>query len=97
LKRNSTNNGISPEQGKCQPNNHCTNTNSDTSIPSWLETPPLSLIKPPVTTRLQELPLGELSWEDFERLCLRLARLEANVEHCQLYGERGQKQEGIDL
>lgn len=70
---------------------------SHTSIPSWLETPPLSQVNPPIETRLQELPFGELSWEDFERLCLRLARLEANVEHCQLYGESGQKQEGIDI
>jgi len=66
-------------------------------VPSWLETPPLSKIDPPVETRKQELPFGELTWEDFERLCLRLVRLESNVEHCQLYGVRGQKQEGIDI
>ena len=70
---------------------------SDSSIPSWLATPPLSQINPPVTTRQQELPLEELAWEDFERLCLRLARLEADVEHCQLYGGRGRDQGGIDL
>lgn len=67
------------------------------SIPSWLETPPVSEIDSPVETRLQELPLEKLKWEDFERLCLRLVRLEANVERCQLYGKPGQKQEGIDL
>jgi len=67
------------------------------SIPSWLETPPLSKVNPPARTRLQKLPFSELSWEDFERLCLRLARLETNVEHCQLYGVKGQEQEGIDL
>jgi NACHT domain len=66
-------------------------------IPSWLETPPRSTVNPPIETRQQELPFGELTWEDFEKLCLRLARLEADVEHCQLYGERGQDQEGIDL
>ena len=70
---------------------------SNTSIPSWLETPPLSQVTPPVETRLQDLPFGELSWKDFEKLCLRLARLEANIEDCRLYGEHGQKQEGIDL
>lgn len=48
-------------------------------------------------TRLQELPFGEITWENFERLCLRLVRLEADVEHCQLYGTRGQDQGGIDL
>lgn len=66
-------------------------------IPSWLEAPPIGKANPPVETRSQELPFGELTWENFEKLCLRLARLEANVEHCQLYGVRGQDQEGIDI
>ncbi|MED2918694.1 NACHT domain-containing protein [Bacillus thuringiensis] len=66
-------------------------------IPSWLETPSKTIIDPPVDTKIQELPFDELEWEDFERLCLRLVRLEGNVEHCQLYGTRGQAQEGIDL
>jgi len=65
--------------------------------PSWLETPSLSKIDPPAEALKQELPFGELAWEDFERLCLRLVRLDSNVEHCQLYGVRGQKQEGIDF
>jgi len=71
--------------------------NLQPSIPSWLEAPPTGKIKSPVETREQELPFGELTWEDFEKLCLRLARLEVNVEHCQLYGVRGQDQEGIDI
>lgn len=66
-------------------------------IPSWMETPSNSQINPPVQTRKQELPFGELAWEDFEKLCLRLARQKAYIEYCDLYGERGQKQEGIDL
>ena len=66
-------------------------------LPSYLHCPPRSRCSPPVQTRAQELPFGELAWEDFERLCLRLARLEADVVHCQLYGTPGQKQEGIDL
>jgi hypothetical protein len=66
-------------------------------IPTWLETPANAIPKPPVETRVQELPFGELQWENFERLCLRLVRLESNVEHCQLYGKRGQQQHGIDL
>ncbi len=70
---------------------------SITPIPAWLETPPDTSPLPPVVSRLQELPFHDLTWENFERLCVRLARLEANVEHCQLYGERGQEQEGIDL
>ncbi len=66
-------------------------------IPTWLGTPADSIPNPPVVTRVQELPFSELTWENFERLCLRLAKLESDVEHCQLYGTRGQRQHGIDL
>lgn len=65
--------------------------------PSWLESPPTSAPDPPIETCQQTLRLDELTWENFERLCLRLARLEADVEDCRLYGVRGQVQEGIDL
>ncbi|MEK8019388.1 MAG: ATP-binding protein [Candidatus Parabeggiatoa sp.] len=73
------------------------NTHINTGIPDFLESPPCSQVNPPVITRKQELPFLDLQWEDFEKLCLRLARLEANIEHCQFYGTRGQNQEGIDL
>jgi hypothetical protein len=43
------------------------------------------------------LPFNDLSWENFERLCLRLIETNADVEHCQLYGDRGQDQQGIDI
>jgi len=67
-------------------------------IPSRLATPPSGRgIRPPVTTLSQELPFGDLEWEDFEKLCLRLARTESDVEHCQPYGTRGQIQSGIDV
>lgn len=65
--------------------------------PSWLVTPPSSQVEPPTDTSPQELPFGALTWEDFEKLCWRLVRTEADVEHCQLYGERGQNQSGIDI
>ena len=64
---------------------------------SWLYTPPRTQVPEPVSTLAPILPLEALAWEDFERLCLRLARLEADVEYCQLYGTRGQDQQGIDL
>jgi hypothetical protein len=67
------------------------------SVPSSLETPPRSEVPPPVHTNHQALPFGSLTWEDFQKLILRLVRLEANIEHCQVYGVQGQKQEGIDL
>jgi len=66
-------------------------------IPTYLEVPPSTEVSPPVEPKKQELPFSELAWEDFEKLCLRLVRLEADVEHCQVYGKKGQKQEGIDL
>jgi hypothetical protein len=66
-------------------------------VPTWLELPPKITIEPPVDSLAPALPLGELSWEDFERLCLRLARLETEVVGAHLYGTRGQQQEGIDF
>lgn len=68
------------------------------SIPSWLEEPPQQVvIAPPVQSKIQTLPFDQLTWENFERLCLRLVRAEAKVQHCQLYGERGDNQDGIDI
>jgi hypothetical protein len=61
-----------------------------------LEVPPGP---PPVTavTQLQSLPFGNLRWDDFERLCLRLARSDHEVEDARRYGIPGQDQYGIDL
>jgi hypothetical protein len=64
----------------------------------YLYAPPETKVgPPPVRTHAQLLPFGDLSWPDFERLCLRLADLESDVEHAQLYGVAGQAQEGIDV
>ena len=43
------------------------------------------------------LPFGELTWENFERLCYRLAGRAERVEHVARYGRSGQAQQGIDL
>lgn len=64
---------------------------------TWLYTPPTQRVRLPVETAAQALPFEELSWEEFERLCLRLVGMEANVEHHQPYGTRGQDQGGIDI
>ncbi len=53
--------------------------------------------EPPVAPQLQSLPISKLSWENFERLCLRLERVDAELESCRMYGARGQSQEGIDV
>ncbi len=67
-------------------------------VPSFLETPPISQPPPPpVHTLHQTLPFDQLTWENFERLCVRIARLESQIERSQLYGEQGQRQQGIDL
>jgi hypothetical protein len=65
--------------------------------PTWLETAPTGTVPPPTVGLKHELPWEKLPWEDFERLCLRLARMEGDVESCRLYGVRGDSQEGIDL
>ncbi len=52
---------------------------------------------PPVITRAQVLPFGELTWENFERLCYRLAGRAERVEYVARYGRSGQAQQGIDL
>jgi hypothetical protein len=54
-------------------------------------------VPPSVITALQLLPLASLGWDNFERLCLRLAEREADVEYAGLYGVRGQNQQGIDV
>jgi tetratricopeptide (TPR) repeat protein len=54
-------------------------------------------IAPPVVTSLQLLPFDELGWDNFERLCLRLAEADGEVEYAGLYGVRGQDQQGIDV
>jgi hypothetical protein len=67
------------------------------ALPAWLELPPKPAVAPPIVTAAAELPIAELSWVDFERLCLQLARLESDVIGARLYGTAGQAQHGIDL
>src|SRR4051794_38336980 len=67
-------------------------------IPTWLHSPPVQRAPtPPTLTAPALLPLHDLHWEDFERLCLRLARLDGEPEYCSLFGTRGQAQSGIDI
>jgi len=72
--------------------------NCEIQVLSSLLTPPDGKQPaPPVETRIQSLPVGELTWENFERLCYRLVEQQSEVEHCARYGEAGEAQEGIDL
>jgi len=52
---------------------------------------------PPPRTAVQLLDFHRLAWEDFERLCLRLARLTGKFGRARLYGVPGQAQSGIDF
>lgn len=80
---------------------------SDFGIPSWLCLPPSGTVPPPVSTRPQVLPVRQLGWENFERLCLRLLQRTQEIEQVlppgaaagvtRLYGKRGQAQQGIDV
>lgn len=63
-----------------------------------IDAPPDGLFpKPPVESVAMTLPFGELSWENFERLCYQLARREGQVEDVHRYGRQGQAQGGIDV
>ncbi|MFE6383816.1 NACHT domain-containing protein [Streptomyces roseolus] len=66
-------------------------------VPTSLRVPPTGGVAPPVLTKARALPLEELTWQDVERLFLRLAERGGRVEQASLYGTAGQEQEGIDL
>jgi hypothetical protein len=59
--------------------------------------PAPSSIPPPVRTLLQELPLGALSWQQFEALCAALVAAQPGVVDCHLHGGLGDEQQGIDI
>lgn len=48
-------------------------------------------------TAATALPFGELTWENFERLCHRLLLRGNGFDHAARYGRQGQSQQGIDL
>jgi hypothetical protein len=53
--------------------------------------------QPPVVSVEQLLPFGALTWENFERLCYRLAKSGGGVQDVHRYGRQGQAQGGIDI
>lgn len=54
------------------------------------------LAAPPIDTKAQVLPIGDLHWPDAERLFLRLLHSARPVEYAKLFGTPGQAQAGID-
>lgn len=66
--------------------------------PAWLKSPPVgNFPAPPVDTRSQTLPFGDLTWENFEKLIRRVVSREATITDCWIYGIRGQAQHGLDI
>ena len=51
---------------------------------------------PPIDTRSQVLPIGELGWANAEKLFLRLLDAARPVQYAKLFGVPGQAQAGID-
>lgn len=64
---------------------------------NYLYTPIHSIVEPPINSKIQELPLEKLAWEDFEKLCLAIIQKEFSVNDCEIYGIKGQAQQGIDI
>lgn len=64
---------------------------------NYLHTPTHSIVDPPIDTKTQELPIEQLSWEDFEKLCLAIIQTDFTINDCEIYGIKGQAQEGIDI
>lgn len=64
---------------------------------SLLAHPDPSVVPPPVETLAPLLPLSDLRWEDFERLCVALVQNLHTDANVRLYGVQGDTQDGIDL
>jgi len=64
--------------------------------PQLWSAPAGRLPSPPVETKAQLLPVGQLAWENAERLFLRLLHTQAPVQFAKLFGIPGQAQGGID-
>lgn len=59
--------------------------------------PPDATVEPSIDPQLEHLPFEDLSWENFERLLLRVAKDVEGLRNVQLFGARGQRQKGLDV
>lgn len=59
--------------------------------------PPDATVEPSVDPQLEHLPFDQLTWENFERLLLRVAKDVEGLRNVQLFGDRGQRQKGLDV
>lgn len=70
---------------------------AEAELPRYLWTPPDQRVDPPIETKQILLPVSQLSWQNAERLFLRLlARIE-RVHAANMFGVAGQAQDGIDI
>ena len=58
---------------------------------------PKNILDSLITSNVEQLNFNFLSWEVFEKLSLRIVRLEQTIKHVKIYGRKGQKQYGIDI
>lgn len=73
-------------------------TPTPTENPAWVTAEPTGTgPAPPVVPRAATLPFLQLSWENFERLCYRLAQKAGHIEKVWAYGTQGHQQLGIDV
>jgi cyclopropane fatty-acyl-phospholipid synthase-like methyltransferase len=71
---------------------------SSTEDPAWLVARPDNLPpSPPIKDAVNNLPLLVIRWENFERLCRRLAEREGDVEKAWAYRGPRHAQFGIDV
>lgn len=65
----------------------------------YLEIPPSINYELPIAGNHMLLPLKKMSWEDFEKLCLRMVEYVEGFDraNCETLGRQGQKQDGIDI
>lgn len=67
--------------------------------PTYLNDPPNKKYALPIRMNQMELPIKDMAWEDFEKLCLRMVEhVEGfNISDCEILGRKGQQQDGIDI
>lgn len=67
------------------------------SIDNFLGKHPNYPVLPPIHTNIQNLPLKDIPWEFFERLCVKLTIKNPEFINPSIFGVKGDKQYGIDI
>ena len=66
-------------------------------LDSYLAEPVTNVVSPPATATPELLPFDQRSPQDFERICVVVAKEVDGLRDVRLYGVPGQRQDGIDL